>query len=151
MGSDHLKKCLFCGDPSPCEAAISPKHPRLSENLLLYVNPGNPTFRCDPMTLPFLHFFKNCPTIVDQVWRPFLKKCRKGDVIRSRRNLGLPWFKCRRWFSEIFGQFGWITASHGLGSPQKVPFLGWSEPVWSRYQPKTSQTLRTPSPICESG
>ena len=90
-------------------------------------------------------------SVKNAVFRPFLKKCRKGDVIRSQRNLGLPGFKCRRRFSEILGPFGWITASHGLGSPQKVPIFGWSEPVWSRYQPKTSQTLRKPSPICESG
>ena len=52
-----------------------------------------------------------------------MKKCRKGDVIRSQRNLGLPGFKFRRIFSEILGPFGWITASHGFGSPQKVQFF----------------------------
>ena len=62
-------------------------------------------------------------SVKNAVFRPFLKKCRKGDVIRSQRNLGLPGFKCRRRFSEILGPFGWITASHGFGSPQKVQFF----------------------------
>ena len=62
-------------------------------------------------------------SVKNAVFRPFLKKCRKGDVIRSQQNLGLPGFKCRRRFSEILGPFGWITASHGFGSPQKVQFF----------------------------
>ena len=62
---------------------------------------------------------------------PLLKKPRKGNVIRSQRNLGLPGFKCRRRFSEILGQFGWITASHGLGSPKKVRFLHFFDPIWA--------------------
>ena len=48
----------FWGDPSPCEAVIHPNCPKISENLLLHLNPGNPRFRCDLMTLPFLHFFR---------------------------------------------------------------------------------------------
>ena len=86
-------------------------------------------------------------SVKNAVFKPFLKKCRKGDVIRSQRNLGLPGLKCRRRFSEILGQFGWITASHGLGSPQKVAQMTWGQQFWSHFGSEKVQLLEYHSPI----
>ena len=145
-----VKNCTFWGDPNPCEAVIHPKGPKISENLLLHLNPGNPRFCCDLMTSPFLHFFKNGLQTWSTVVGQFLKKWRKGKVIGSQRNVGLPGFTYRRRFSESLGCFGLIAASHGLGSPQNRHFLRWSEPMWGRYPSKGSQNLRKYSPTFES-
>ena len=68
-------------------------------------------------------------SVKNAAFRPFLKKCRKGDVIRSQQNLGLPGLKCRRRFSEILGPFGWITHIGPVRASKQFG-KGCFRPVW---------------------